>query len=292
MKKSKLNEKDKNVITITLIIGFVIQFFIESGMDIAILCSFIYFFHKYIGTTENIREYDSYEFRYKERYNRGNKLFVYLVDICIVIRIIFIILNKQTAFALNEILLIIMIYIPYEMYLNEKYVINTNILEEEKKVVFARRKILLSIGMIVFIVFSIFTIDTFKDISTETNVKYGKYEYNLNNIENRRKIEVKSMDSYIMAEESNENSKYFDTFIENAKSLMKKQVLKSYLFVSMLLFIILCLIEAHPKTQNIISIAGTILFTIALIFSILSFNIDINKEEMNLSSYFHEYMSR
>ena len=31
MKKSKLNEKDKNVITITLIIGFVIQFFIESG---------------------------------------------------------------------------------------------------------------------------------------------------------------------------------------------------------------------------------------------------------------------
>ena len=113
MKKSKLNEKDKNVITITLIIGFVIQFFIESGMDIAILCSFIYFFHKYIGTTENIREYDSYEFRDKERYNRGNKLFVYLVDICIVIRIIFIILNKQTAFALNEILLIIMIYIPY-----------------------------------------------------------------------------------------------------------------------------------------------------------------------------------
>nr|WP_317333842.1 hypothetical protein [uncultured Romboutsia sp.] len=290
MEKSKLSKEDKKAIAITLIIGAIAQIFIDSAMDISVLCFCIYILHKYIGTTENIREYDSYEFSDKSKFDKKKRVFVWLVDIYIVIRIIFILLKPQSTYIFCEILLIIMIYTSYERYLNKKYVICTNIFEEEKSVVFARRKILLTIGMIVFIVFSV---GTFNKISTQDSVKYGKYEYKLSNIENKRKIEVIKIGSdYMMSEESDGNSKYFDTFIQKTKSLMKKQVFKSYFSVGMVFCILLCFIEAYPKSQNIISIAGNILIIIALIFSILSFNIDTNKEQLELSSYFHEYMSR
>ncbi len=292
MGKSELNDKDKKVMAIILIIGFIVECFIDSAMDIALLCFYMYINHRYIGTTENIKEYDNYEFSDKARYDEGRKLFVWLVDIYIVIRIIFILLNKQSAFVFGEMILITIIYNLYEKYLDKKYVISTNILEEEKKIVFARRKILLIIGIIVFIVFSKGTIDRLKRVSTQDYVKYSKYEYNLSNIEDRRKIEVKAGSHYMMTEESDGNSKYFDTFIQNTKSLIKKQVFKSYLFISTVFFITLGFMEAYSKCENTISKAGNILFISALVFSIFNFNIDINKEEIDLSLYFHEYMNR
>ena len=292
MEKSKLNKEDKKALIISLVIGFIAQFFIESAMSIAILCFCMYLFHKYISTTENIREYDSYEFSDKDSYNKGKKLFVGIVDVYIVIRIILILLKPESSYAFAEILLILIIYSSYEKYLNKKYVIRTNILEEEK-VVFARRKILLTIGMIVFIGFSIFTIDAFKKISTENYVKYGKYEYNISGIEGSREIEVsKLVSDYMKAEESHENSKYFDTFIENVKALMKKQIIKSYSFISMIIALVLCFIETYPKKEKVKSTVVSILCISALIFSVLSFNIDVSKDKIDLSSYFHEYMGR
>jgi len=292
MEKSKLNKEDKKVIIISLVIGFIAQFFIESAMSIAILCFCMYLFHKYISTTENIREYDSYEFSDKDSYNKGKKLFVGIVDVYIVIRIILILLKPESSYAFGEILLILIIYSSYEKYLNKKYVIRTNVFEEEK-VVFARRKILLTIGMIVFIGFSIFTIDAFKKTYTENHVKYGKYEYNISGIEGRREIEVsKLVSDYMKAEENNENSKYFDTFIENVEALMKKQIIKSYSFISMIIALVLCFIETYPKKEKVKSTVVSILCISALIFSVLSFNIDVSKDKIDLSSYFHEYMGR
>ena len=292
MEKSKLNKEDKKVIIISLVIGFIAQFFIESAMSIAILCFCMYLFHKYISTTENIREYDSYEFSDKDSYNKGKKLFVGIVDVYIVIRIILILLKPESSYAFGEILLILIIYSSYEKYLNKKYVIRTNVFEEEK-VVFARRKILLTIGMIVFIGFSIFTIDAFKKTYTENHVKYGKYEYNISGIEGSREIEVsKLVSDYMKAEESHGNSKYFDTFIENVKALMKKQIIKSYSFISMIIALVLCFIETYPKKEKIKSTVVSILCISALIFSVLSFNIDVSKDKIDLSSYFHEYMGR
>lgn len=291
MGKSELNDKDKKVMAIILIIGFIVECFIDSAMDIALLCFYMYINHRYIGTTENIKEYDNYEFSDKVRYDKGRKLFVWLVDIYIVIRIIFILLNKQSAFVFGEMILITIIYNLYEKYLEKKYVISTNILEENK-IVFARRKILLIIGIIVFIVFSQGTIDRLKRVSTQDYVKYSKYEYNLSNIEDKRKIEVKAGSNYMMTEENDGNSEYFDTFIQDTKSLIKKQVLKNYLFISTVFFITLGFMEVYSKCENIISKAGNILFIIALVFSIFSFNIDTNKAEMDLSLYFHEYMNR
>ncbi len=293
MEKSKLNKEDKKALIISLVIGFIAQFFIESAMSIAILCFCMYLFHKYISTTENIREYDSYEFSDKYSYNKGKKLFVGIVDVYIVIRIILILLKPESSYAFAEILLILIIYSSYEKYLNKKYVIRTNILEEEEKVVFARRKILLTIGMIVFIGFSIFTIDAFKKISTENHVKYGKYEYNISGIEGSREIEVsKLVSDYMNAEESHVNSKYFDNFIESVKALMKKQIIKSYSFISMIIALVLCFIETYPKKEKVKSTVVSILCISALIFSVLSFNIDVSKDKIDLSSYFHEYMGR
>lgn len=292
MQNGKLNKKDKNAIIITLIIGAIGQFFIESAMDIVLLCLCIYLIHRYIATTDNLREYDSYEFKDKAKYDKGRRLFAGLAYVYIVFRIIFMILNPQNAYAFTEMLLIIIIYAPYETYLEKKYVINTNIIKEEKRVVLARKKVLLSVGIIIFVLFSLTTFNTFEKLNSESNIKYGIHEYKVSGTGDRRKLEIQVGTDFMMADENNENSKYFDTYLKDGKLLMKKQVCKSYLFMSTILFIILCFIESYPKDEKITSIAGNILLFGLLIFSMVNLNFDISNDKVNLSSYFHEYISK
>lgn len=293
MEKTKLNKEDKKVVIIALAIGFIAQFFIKSSMDIAVLGLCMYLFHKYISTTENIKEYDSYEFSDKAKFDRGRKLFVYVVDIYIVIKIIFILFNPQSSYTFGEILLILIIYSYYEKYLNKKYVISTNILEEEKKVVFARKKLLLTIGMIIFIGFTVFSINTFKNISTQSHVKYGKYEYSISGTYGSRKIEAHKLGSdYMKANENDKNSMYFDTFEKDIKSLMKKQVIKSYTFIGVIIGLIFCVIENYPKDDKIVSKATPIIIIGVCIFMAISFNIDVDKDKMDLVEYYHEYMTK
>ena len=291
MEKTKLNKEDKKVVIIALAIGFIAQFFIESAMDIALLGLSMYLFHKYISNTENIKEYDSYEFSDKAKFDRGKKLFVYVVDIYIVIKIIFILFNPQSSYTFGEILLILIIYSYYEKYLTKKYVISTNILEEEKKVVFARKKLLLTIGMIIFIGFTVFSVDTFKNISTQSHVKYGKYEYSISGTYGSRKIEAHKLGSdYMKVNENDKNSMYFDTFEKDIKSLMKKQVIKSYTFIGIVIGLIFCVIENYPKDDKIVSKATPIIIIVVCIFMAISFNIDVDNDKMDLASYYHEYM--
>ena len=291
MEKTKLNKEDKKVVIIALAIGFIAQFFIESAMDIALLGLSMYLFHKYISNTENIKEYDSYEFSDKAKFDRGKKLFVYVVDIYIVIKIIFILFNPQSSYTFGEILLILIIYSYYEKYLTKKYVISTNILEEEKKVVFARKKLLLTIGMIIFIGFTVFSVDTFKNISTQSHVKYGKYEYSISGTYGSRKIEAHKLGSdYMKVNENDKNSMYFDTFEKDIKSLMKKQVIKSYTFIGIVIGLIFCVIENYPKDDKIVSKATPIIIIGVCIFMAISFNIDVDNDKMDLVSYYHEYM--
>lgn len=292
MSKEKMSKSDKKAIIITLIIGFVAQFFIGSGMDIALLCFCIYVLNKYIGTMDHIKEYDSYEFSDKEKFNKGRKLFVGGVNIYVAIRIIFMILNPQNSYAFSEILLIIMIYIPYEKYLEKKYVIHTNMVEEKKKVVFVRRKILTGIVVGIFVLFSIVTFNVFRKLDIKDYAKYIGHEYKVSSVEDKRKIEVEIGGHYMMAEESAGNSKYFDTFLDKGKVLMKKQIFKTYIFVSMLIMVVLCFSEGYPKNEKVISISLNIFLIILILFSIFNFNFDIWNDEMELSSYFHEYMNR
>lgn len=291
MGKTKLNKEDKKFLIISLVIGFIADFFIQNSIEISILCFGSYLFHKYISTTENIREYDSYEFIDKKAYNKGNKIFVRIVDMYIVIRIISILLKPQSYHVVGEMILILIMYTPYEKYLNKKYVVQSSILEKETKVVFARRKVLLTIGMMVFIGFSIFTIDVVKKINTENHVKYGIYEYNISGVEGSKTIEVKKIAAdYMKANENEVNSNNFGTFIEYLKGLMKKKIIKTYLFISAIIAISLCFIETYSKKEKITSSVVNILAISALVFMVLGFNLDVSKDSMEITSYFHEYI--
>lgn len=292
MTKEKISKIDKKWLSITIIVGFIAQFFIDSGMDIALLCFCMYIFHKYMATTDNIKEYESYEFSDKGKFDKGRKLFVRLVDAYIVIKIIFMILNPQSSYAFSENMLIVMIYIPYEKYLEKKYVIKTNIAKEKKKVVFVRRKILTSVLVGIFAIFSIVTFTSLKKLDIENYVKYVGNEYKVSRFDDKRKIEIEVGGHYMMAEESEGNSKYFDTFLDKGKALMKKQTFKSYMFISMLIMVVVCFSEIYPKDKKIESIISNMCLVSLLLCSIFYFNFDIWNDEMELSSYFHEYMNR
>lgn len=291
MDKVKIDNTDKKIIVIALVIGFIKQFFIESGMDIAILFFFMYVSHKYIGTTKHTKEYESYEFRDKEKFDKGRRLFLILIDVYIVIRIILMILSPQSSYVFSEMILLVMIYIPYEKRLEKKYVISTNIIKEKKKFVLVRHKLLISIGLSVFIILSVVTFNTVRKLEEYKNVKYFTYEYKLSNIENKRNLEIELGAHYMMADENEGNAPYFDEFLEQGKDVMEKRILKSYVFGCMMFMLVLCLIEIYPKKSSIDSIAGNIFIICFLILSMLNFNFTVYDDEMELSSYFHEYIS-
>lgn len=292
MRKVKLDKKDEKYIIITLIIGFVAQFFIESGINISLSCFFMYIIHKYIATTENIKDYNYYKFIDKDKYNKGRKIFVLLVDVYIIIRIISMFIKPQSSSILNEMLLIVIAYILYESYLNKKYVINTNNLEKKMRLVFVRNKLLVSIILFIFVGFSYFTFNTLNKLSLNDYVKYGKYEYKLSNINDKRTIEIEMSSHYMMGEENEKNSLYFDNYLRQAKDLMRNKIFRSYSFISMLFMLALCFSEIYPKDNKVISIASNIFLVIFLVLSIFTFNFEKYDKEIQLSSYFHNYISK
>ena len=90
--------------------------------------------------------------------------------------------------------------------------------------------------------------------------------------------------------ENDKNSMYFDTFEKDIKSLMKKQVIKSYTFTGVIIGLIFCVIENYPKDDKIVSKATPIIIIGVCIFMAISFNIDVDNDKMDLASYYHEYM--
>lgn len=290
MSKIKVDKNVKKYMYITLAIGFIANFFIESGMSIALLCIFMYIIHEYLATTKNIEEYSYYKFRDKERFEKGKIIFAYLIYIYIVIRIISLIINPASILIFNEMILIILIYAPYENYLNKKYVINTNY-SEDKKVVFARNKLCISIGVIIFAGFTLYTFDKLYNIDSKDYIKYGKYEYSLTNVGDHKKVEIEVGSHYMMGEENEENTIYFDDFLIKGKEVLKDKIFKSYAFISMLIMLVLAFVELYPKNKNIISIVSNIFFLLFLASSIFTFNIDTNEREIDLSTYFHNHIS-
>ncbi|MGL5330963.1 MAG: hypothetical protein ACRDD7_17000 [Peptostreptococcaceae bacterium] len=292
MDKTKIDKTEKKIMVIGLIIGFIAQFFRENAMDIVILMFFIYLTNKYISTTENIKEYESYKFKDKEKFNKGKKIFALLVDIYIVIRIIYLIFNPQSLYSFSEVILIVMMLIPYEKYLEKKYVINTNIVKEKKTIVVAKKKVLISILFVIFIVFSLITFNIYKNVDIKDHTKYINYEYNLSQINDKRKIEINIYYNNIMVEEDEWNTQYFDELLERGKVVMKKQIIKSYLVISTVFMGLLCIVEIYPKDKKIESIACNIFLVCALIFSMLNLNFEIDNDTAELRTYLSEDMSR
>ena len=97
---------------------------------------------------------------------------------------------------------------------------------------------------------------------------------------------------YMKANENDKNSMYFDTFEKDIKSLMRKQVIKSYTFIGIVIGLIFCVIENYPKDDKIVSKATPIIIIGVCIFMAISFNIDVDNDKMDLASYYHEYMTK
>ncbi|MCC3866755.1 hypothetical protein [Terrisporobacter mayombei] len=128
MGKSRLDKQDNKIILITVIIGIILEFFMENGMNIAILGGFIFLNHKYAATTKNLKEYSYYKFSDEKAFNKGKKRFALLLDIYSLIRIISLIIMPKYHLMIVELLAItVIVYPPYEKYLEKKYVIDKGI---------------------------------------------------------------------------------------------------------------------------------------------------------------------
>lgn len=164
MKKEGLDDKYKRYIFIILFSGFISNFIIESGMDIAILCFFIYLVNKYMSTTENIKEYSYYEYRDKEKFEKGKNLFAWGLYIYSVIRIITLIIKPVRTTVMLELLLLMLLYNLYENNLTKKYVIRKSEEQEKNKVVLIRNKVLVSSILVLYSVFTYYTFTSINNI--------------------------------------------------------------------------------------------------------------------------------
>ncbi|MPN23990.1 hypothetical protein SDC9_171383 [bioreactor metagenome] len=128
MGKSIFDKQERRAILIVALIGMVLSFFMENGMNIAILGAFILINHKYIATTKKFEEYSYYTFSDEKAFNKGKKRFALLLDIYLLIRIISLIVLPQYHLIIVELLAItVIVYAPYEKYLEKKYVIDKGI---------------------------------------------------------------------------------------------------------------------------------------------------------------------
>lgn len=291
MKKEGLDDKDKKYIYVTLLIGFILSFIIKSGMDIAILCLFIYIVNKYLSTTKNIKEYSHYEFRDKEKFEKGKKLFAWGLYIYSVIRIITLIIKSDNATVMLELLLLILLYNLYENNLTKKYVIKKDEEQEKTKVVLIRNKALVSSILVLYSVFTYYTFASLNNIQANENIKYLNNEYKIENRDDTRKIQIKLGSTYMMGEENKENTAYFDDFMIKAKSVIKDKIFKSYCFISMIIMCLLCTFELYPKNKYIKSRIGSLCIILFIIFGMITFNFDTSTNELYLVTYFHDKIS-
>ena len=291
MKKEVLDDKYNIYILITLLIGFILNFIIESGMNIAILCFFIYMVNTCIKTTENIKEYSYYEFRNKEKFEKGKNLFAWGWYIYSVIRIITLVINPIQNTVIPELLLLILLYGLYENHLTKKYVIRKSEEQEKIKVVLIRNKVLVSSILVLYSIFSYYTFMNLNNLQINEDVKYLNNEYKIENKDDTRKVQIKIGSTYMMGQESEENTAYFDNFLIQGKSVMKEKIIKNYSFISMIVMCLLCFAELYPKNKFIRSQIGTLFIMLFVIFSMITFNFDTHTNELNLVRYFHDKIS-
>lgn len=287
MAKTNLDYKSKRYIFIILFIGFILNFIIESGINIAILCLFIYLVNKYISTTDNIEEYSYYEFKDKEKFEKGKNLFAWILYIYSAIRIITLIIKPAHTTVILELLLLISLYGLYENNLTKKYVLKKSEEQEKIKVVLIRNKVLVWSILVLYSVFTYYTFTTINNIDVNEHIKYLNNEYKVENIDDTRKIQIKFGSSYMMGEENKENDAYFDNFIIQSKLLIKNKVFQGYSFISMLVMCLLCFVELYPRNKYINSKVGSLFVILFIIFGMITFNFDIYKNELDLKTYFH-----
>lgn len=288
-----LDKNDKHIIIIGLLISFIASLFIYKTPYIVLMLIALYFIHKYLG---NIEKYDNLikdEIVYidKEKYYRGLKSIVLILDLCLVIGMTILLVGNNVTFVIIEIVSIFQVIKIYINSLSRKYIKSINGEEVIRKRKLGNNKILTSIVLVLFIGY---TFNYFSKVTINTDcIKSDKYEYSLiYNDEGNRIIKVRIKDDYYQrAQENKDNTKYLDKYIKDSKNIIFRYIFNEYLFMFMVFMFILSLIQVNFKNRKNQSVLLDVFFIIGMLVAmILSFSINYNLD-YNLSTYFHTYLS-
>lgn len=293
MSKKILEKKDKQMIVIIIVLGFILDMIIDNGMEILFLLLTSYACHRGIITIfKNSKEYKQYIFLDEESYNKGLKKFITVVDIYVVARIISIFMTKYNGFTIIEVLLVLVIFIPYESYLGRKYI--KNIRDKEKYInrVLIKNNMLVYIILMILVGLTVFTFNTINKSKLTNHMKFGEYEYKLSyDKDDERVIEINAGSKYSRVEETERNTQYFDDYEINAKKIVTNYILKVYAFISMVIMFILVLTQCYNNNkQKTLSILSNVFLILAAIFAIIAFNPNLTYTEQDLSAYVNEYL--
>lgn len=294
MSKKILQKKDMQMIGIMIVIGFIIDIILDNGMEIASLLFTSYACHRGLTTVlKNSKEYKNYIFFDEQKYNNGLKKFIIIVDIYIVIRIFSILMTKYNGFTMLELLLVLVIFVPYESYLGRKYI--KNIRDKEKNIerVLIKNKTLVAVILAIFIGFTMYIVNFTSKIKFTNHMNFLEYEYKLTYDEDdKRVLDIKTSSHHTKTEETNRNTEYFEDYIITAKKVFTNYVYKIYAFVSMTIMFILVLTQCFSgnKEKKTVSILSNLFLVIGIIFAIIALNPNLNYAEQDLNVYINEYL--
>ena len=272
----KLEEKDKKIILIGLVIGFITNIFIEKIMDLITMIGIIYFTHKYIDKVlydEMIN--DKVEYIDRDMYLKKMKRSLILIDIYLGIKIFILIAFRTGSFSSFGIIIISQLILIYARIVERKYIKSVNGVKLERKIRIANNKKLLIVILMFFVGF---TYNYYSYIEkTDEYIKSNKYEYKLSYNKNGQRIVYLSGDGfYQQAVETKENSKHFEQYLKDSNILLNVKILEDYSKVAMVFMFVLAFsqiafTEKDKKNKSYPVIASVFLIG-ASIFGSIVFN--------------------
>ncbi|MGL5347730.1 MAG: hypothetical protein ACRDA3_10285 [Peptostreptococcaceae bacterium] len=283
----KLDKRDKKIGVISIIVGIILNLFIDKAFDVVLMLLVVYAIHKYIG---NIEYYDelyckerNVEYLNKEKYFEKLKKSIIIIDVYIAIKIIFILATKMGGFAGLEILLLGEFISVYADILGRKYIKSIDGVEIERKIKFANNKVLLFCIMIAFVVTTFKYSSNF--IQEDNYIKTKDYEYKLSYKNDSRIVELSGDSFYHRAAESDKNTIHFDKYIKDCKALVNMKALENYSKVGMVFMLILVISQMRFKEKN--KKANTVAVHIFLIGAIVFGSITFNTYSIDLEYNIH-----
>lgn len=293
MDKVKFKKEEINIVVIMVLVGTILDIFIEGGTNIAVLMFFSYICHKSFVNFEDMDKYKNYEFIDEEKYKQGLKRFIKFLDVYVIIRVISIILIKYDAYNMGETLLVILIMVPYEKYLSKKYVKCIHNKDENTKHVFMKYKTITIAMCIAFIAFTVGFFTWIHKGKEEGYVKFFSYEYSLTYQSNKREVSIKSSSMKAKAIEDEKNEKYFDTYLNKAGKWIYLNALKVYSYVGIAFTFLMLLIQnrKYKVEYEVISNMQNVFLIGFLVFTMTGFNDIYSNIENDLLTYLHTYIS-
>lgn len=286
----KLDNKDKKIITLCIILGIIFTIFIgDKSVDLVMVVLTLYFIHKY---KDNIKGTEGIEFIDKEKYIKyikGLDNIIKIINIYAVIRIILILTINFGGFNGIDLLMIGQVMSIYIESLERKYVKTVNGVKVEKNIKLINNKILV---LIIFTIFIGFSYAYFNSIEFKDNyINTINYEYK-NDYNEENKKEISFSGDYFSSKftEDEITNEELNKYINDVKLLLKIDVLEEYSKISCLFMIILIFSQLNfkDKTKQSKTVFMNVFLILALVFSLVAFNtysIDLEYKILSANHY-------